>query len=94
MPLTEDEPAVRLGDPFFVSFAPIFDIDNDQIGLGKSVNAPEGTSVTEWAELEEVNCEECKGEGIFDDVDIQKLMEQRFDVPYDIRDIAGIKFDN
>jgi len=47
VPLTEDEMAVRLGDPFFASFTPVFDVDNDQIGLGLSTRAPEGSAISQ-----------------------------------------------
>ena len=46
MPLSEDDTTIRLGDVFFVSFYPIFDIDNDQLGLAKSKRASEGTKIT------------------------------------------------
>jgi len=45
-PLKGDEKTIRLGDPFFVSFVPIFDVDNDRLGLAMNVNAPERSSIT------------------------------------------------
>ena len=37
---------IRLGDPFFAAFFPVFDIDNDQIGLAKSIRAQTGVAKT------------------------------------------------
>ena len=37
---------VRLGDPFFAGFLPVFDVDNDQIGLGLSARATDGVAKT------------------------------------------------
>ena len=44
-PLKSDEKTIRLGDPFFVSFVPIFDVENDQLGLAKNRNAPERSTI-------------------------------------------------
>lgn len=63
VPLTEDEVAIRLGDPFFVSFAPIFDIENDQLGLVKSKRAPDGTKIT-TSPLNESELEISKDDGL------------------------------
>ena len=41
-----NENFVRLGDPFFASFLPVFDIDNDQIGLAMSARAKDHVSKT------------------------------------------------
>ena len=46
VPLTEKEETIRLGDPFFVSFTPIFDVENDQLGLAVGSGAPDGTAIT------------------------------------------------
>ena len=40
--------SIRLGDPFFSAFLPVFDIDNDQIGLALNSRAYENISVTDW----------------------------------------------
>jgi hypothetical protein len=44
-PLNVDETMIRLGDPFFVSFMPAFDVENDQLGLALSSSAPDGSSI-------------------------------------------------
>lgn len=41
---TED--AIRLGDPFFSSFLPVFDVDNDQLGLALAARALDGCDKT------------------------------------------------
>ena len=43
-----DDNTVRLGDPFFGAFLPVFDVENDQIGLALNARAYEGVSVTDW----------------------------------------------
>ena len=46
-----DEPnlnSIRLGDPFFSAFLPVFDIEQDQIGLALNARAYENVSVTDW----------------------------------------------
>ena len=45
-PLTQNEKTIRLGDPFFVSFTPIFDVENDRIGLAINSQAPQGSKIT------------------------------------------------
>ena len=44
-----DSNSIRLGDPFFSAFLPVFDIDNDQIGLALNARAYENVSVTDWS---------------------------------------------
>ena len=47
-PVTEEPrpTTVRLGDPFFTSFLPVFDVANDQLGFALSWRAPEKSSMT------------------------------------------------
>jgi hypothetical protein len=40
---------IRLGDPFFSAFLPVFDVENDMIGLAQSARALIGTAVNEGA---------------------------------------------
>jgi len=44
--LIETGAVVRLGDPFFSSFLPVFDIEMDRLGLGLSWQAPSGSALT------------------------------------------------
>ena len=44
-PLPGTEKTIRLGDPFFVSFVPIFDVENNQLGLAMNRNAPERSTI-------------------------------------------------
>ena len=36
---------VRLGDPFFSAFLPVFDIENDRLGLALAWQAPDGSKI-------------------------------------------------
>ena len=36
---------MRLGDPFFSMFLPVFDIENDRLGLAVAWQAPEGSAI-------------------------------------------------
>lgn len=40
---------IRLGDPFFSAFLPVFDVDNDMIGLAQSARALPLTAVNPGA---------------------------------------------
>lgn len=40
---------IRLGDPFFSAFLPVFDVENDQIGLAQSARALPLTAVNSGA---------------------------------------------
>ena len=44
--MIETGAVVRLGDPFFVSFLPVFDVENDQMGLALGWQAPTGSLMT------------------------------------------------
>ena len=44
--LTEGTNVVRLGDPFFAAFIPVFDVTNQSLGLGVSARALTDVAVT------------------------------------------------
>ena len=44
---------VRLGDPFFAAFLPVFDVTNQMIGLGLSARAKTDVSVSKATTPEE-----------------------------------------
>jgi hypothetical protein len=48
--LEDDDDAFRLGDPFFASFTPIFDVENGQIGLGINSKGFNGNYIEEAAD--------------------------------------------
>ena len=43
---------IRLGDPFFASFLPIFNVETEELGLAMNARAYEGSSITEYEEPE------------------------------------------
>ena len=48
--LEDDDDAFRLGDPFFASFTPVFDVENGQIGLGINSKGFDGNYIVEAAD--------------------------------------------
>jgi len=41
-----DDNAIQVGDPFFAAFLPIFDADNEMLGLALAARGIDGSSVT------------------------------------------------
>ena len=46
--------SIRLGDAFFSSFLPVFDVENESIGLALAARAPEGSVKVEVASEPEI----------------------------------------